>query len=56
MHKKEYLPACYRYIKEDNRSHILYTLAKKNTKNNAVSAGEFHSLLCAAELLSLIHI
>lgn len=53
MHKKEYLPACYRYIKEDNRSHILYTLATKNTKNNAVSAGEFHSLLCAAELSSI---
>lgn len=32
MHKKEYLPACYRYIKEDNRSHILYTLAKKTPK------------------------
>lgn len=32
MHKKEYLPACYRYIKEDNRSHILFTLATKNTK------------------------
>ncbi len=53
MHKKEYLPACYRYIKEDNRSRILYTLATKNTKNNAVSAGEFHSLLCAAELSSI---
>ena len=50
MHKKEYLPACYRYIKEDNRSHILFTLATKNTKNNTVSAAEFHSLLCAAEL------
>lgn len=53
MHKKEYLPACYRYIKEDNRSHILYTLATKNTKNNTVSAAEFHSLLCAAELSSI---
>lgn len=53
MHKKEYLPACYRYIKEDNRSHILYTLATKNTKNNNVSAAEFHSLLCAAELSSI---
>ncbi|MDE7432409.1 MAG: hypothetical protein K2N34_10930 [Lachnospiraceae bacterium] len=53
MHKKEYLPACYRYIKEDNRSHILYTLATKNTKNNTVSATEFHSLLCAAELSSI---
>ena len=53
MHKKEYLPACYRYIKEDNRSHILFTLATKNTKNNTVSAAEFHSLLCAAELSSI---
>lgn len=53
MHKKEYLPACFRYIKEDNRSHILYTLATKNTKNNTVSAAEFHSLLCAAELSSI---
>ena len=35
MHKKEYLPACYRYIKEDNRSHILFTLATKNTKNKS---------------------
>lgn len=53
MHKKEYLPACYRYIKEDDRNHILYTLAAKNTKNNTVSAAEFHSLLCAAELSSI---
>lgn len=53
MHKKEYLPACYRYIKKDNRSHILYTLAKKNTKNDTVSAAEFHSLLCAAGLSSI---
>lgn len=50
MHKKVYLPACYRYIKEDNRTHILYTLA---TKNSTVSAAEFHSLLCAAELSSI---
>ncbi|MDE5824485.1 MAG: hypothetical protein K2H91_07375 [Lachnospiraceae bacterium] len=53
MHKKEYLPACYRYIKEDNRSHILYTLVTKNTKNNTLSAAEFHSLLCAAKLSSI---
>lgn len=53
MHKKEYLPACYRYIKEDNRSHILYTLAIKNTNNSTVSAAEFHSLLCAAKLSSI---
>ncbi len=53
MQKQEYLPACYRYIKEDNRSHILYTLATKNTKKDAASAAEFHSLLCAAGLSSV---
>lgn len=53
MQNREFLPACYRYIKEDTRSHILYTLATKNTKNDAVSAAEFHSLLCAADLSSV---
>lgn len=53
MHNRECLPACYRYIKEDNRSHILYTLATKNTKNDAASAVEFHALLCAAGLSSV---
>lgn len=53
MHKRECLPACYRYINEENRSHILYTLATKNTKNDAASAAEFHSLLCAAGLSSV---
>lgn len=52
MHKRECLPACYRYIKEENRSHILYTLATKNTKNDAASSAEFHALLCAADLSS----
>lgn len=52
MHKRECLPACYRYIKEEGRSHILYTLATRNTKNNAASAPEFHALLCAADLSS----
>ena len=53
MHNRDCLPACYRYIKEDNRSHILYTLATKNTKNDVASAAEFHALLCAAGLSSV---
>lgn len=53
MQKREYLPACYRYIKEDNRNHILFTLATKNMKNDTASAAEFHSLLCAAGLSSV---
>lgn len=52
MPNRECLPACYRYIKENNRNHILYTLATKNAKSNAASAAEFHSLLCAAGLSS----
>lgn len=52
MHKREYLPACSRYIKGDDRNHILFTLATKNKKNDAASASEFHSLLCAANLSS----
>lgn len=53
MHNRECLPACYRYIKEDNRNHILYTLATKSTKNDVASAAEFHALLCAAGLSSV---
>lgn len=50
MHNREYLPACYRYIKEDNRRNILYTLVSKNSSNSPISSAEFHALLCAADL------
>lgn len=55
MYKKESIPACYRYLETENRSHVLYTLASTMTKagQHTLSAKEFLALLCATNLASV---
>lgn len=57
MISTQQLPACHRHIKGGQAADTLYTLAKYAAPNHLEStdAREFHSLLCAANIITVEH-